>query len=322
MLRNVWVGLGLLVLPGVVVTALVTGLVAHLVFDLSFTAALLLGAVLAPTDPAILIPLFIRSKLRPKVAQTVVAESAFNDPTGAALALALAGVVLSGDASVAEPVAEFAVDLGISTVIGVVAGVGLAAVISSRRAGVWRESSALAVLTVVTISYFSLDSAGGSGYLGAFLAGLIVGNMEHLGLAMHTVHEREMRIFSAGTADLVTLFVFVVLGANIPFDDLGEYLLPALAVLAALLLVARPLVVVACTLSDRRARWTPQEILFLCWTRETGVVPAALVGVLAGLGVPDVEIYASVVALAVVLTLLLQALPASRLAGRLGLLES
>jgi cell volume regulation protein A len=321
-LRRVWVGLGLLVLPGVVATALVTGLVAHLVFDLSFTAALLLGAVLAPTDPAILIPLFIRSRLRPKVAQTIVAESAFNDPTGAALALALAGVVLSGDASVAEPVMEFAVDLGISTVIGVVAGVALAAVISSHRAGVWRESSALAVLTVVTISYFSLDTAGGSGYLGAFMAGLIVGNMEHLGLAMHTVHEQEMRIFSAGSADLVTLFVFVVLGANIPFDDIGEFLLPALAVLAALLLVARPLVVVACTLPDRRARWTPQEILFLCWTRETGVVPAALVGVLAGLGVPNVEIYASVVALAVVLTLLLQALPASRLAGRLGLLET
>jgi potassium/hydrogen antiporter len=207
-------------------------------------------------------------------------------------------------------------------VIGAVAGVVLAAVISSRGAGVWRESSPLAVLMVVTISYFSLDSAGGSGYLGAFLAGLIVGNIEHLGLAMHTVHEREMRVFSAGSADLVTLFVFVVLGANIPFDDVGEHLLPALAVLAALLLLARPLVVIACTLPDRQARWTPQEILFLCWTRETGVVPAALVGVLAGLGVPDIEIYASVVALAVVVTLLLQALPARRLAGRLGLLEA
>lgn len=320
-LQKVWVGLGLLVLPGVVVTALVTGLVAYLVFDLSFTAAVLLGAVLAPTDPAILIPLFIRSRLRPKLAQTIVAESAFNDPTGAALALTLAGVVISGDASVTEPVVEFAVDLGISTVIGLIAGVGLAAAISSRRAGVWRESSALAVLTVVTISYFSLDSAGGSGYLGAFLAGLIVGNMEHLGLAMHSEHEQEMRIFSAGAADLVTLFVFVVLGANIPIGDLGEHLLPAVAVLAALLLVARPLVVVACTLPDRRGRWTPQEILFLCWTRETGVVPAALVGVLAGLGVPDMEIYASVVALAVVFTLVLQALPARRLAGRLGLLD-
>jgi cell volume regulation protein A len=320
-LRKVWMGLGLLVLPGVVATALLVGLMAYLVFDLSFAEAVLLGAVLAPTDPAILIPLFIGSRLRPKVAQTVVAESAFNDPTGAALALALAGVVVSGEASVAGPVAEFAIDLGVSTVIGLIAGVGLSAVISSHRAGIWRESSALAVLTVVTISFFSLDSSGGSGYLGAFLAGLIVGNMEHLGLSMNHEHEQEMKVFASGAADLVTLFVFVVLGANIPFGDLGEYLLPGLGVLAVLLLVARPLVVLACTLPDRPARWTPQEILFLCWTRETGVVPAALVGVLAGLGVPNIELYASVVALAIVLTLLVQALPAPRLAARLGLLD-
>ena len=320
-LRRVWVGLGMLVVPGVLLTALVTGVVAHLAFDLSWTAALLMGAVLSPTDPAILIPLFVRSRLRPKVAQTVVAESAFNDPTGAVLALALAGVLLSGDASLAAPAEEFVVDLAISTVLGIVAGVMLAATISSHRAGIWRESSAAAVLAVVTIGYFSLDSAGGSGYLGAFLAGLIVGNMERLGLAMHSEHERELRQFAYSTADLITLFVFVVLGANIPFGTLGEYFLPALAVLAALLLVARPLTVLACTLPDRRAGWTRPEVAFLCWTRETGVVPAALVGVLAGLGVPDVEVYASVVALAIVLTLLLQALPAVWLAGRLGLLD-
>jgi len=320
-LRPVWVGLGMLVIPGVILTTAIVGVTAHVAFDLSWTAALLMGAVLAPTDPAILIPLFVRSRLRPKVAQTVVAESAFNDPTGAVLALALAGVLLSADASLATPAREFVVDLGISTVIGVVAGVLLAATISSRRAGIWRESSAAAVLAVVTIGYFSLDSAGGSGYLGAFLAGLIVGNMERLGLAMHSSHERELRQFAFSIADLVTLFVFVVLGANIPFDTLGEYFLPALAVLATLLLIARPLTVLACTLPDRRAGWTRPEAVFLCWTRETGVVPAALVGVLAGLGVPDIDAYASVVALAIVMTLILQALPATWLAGRLGLLD-
>ena len=320
-LQRVWVGLGMLVIPGVVLTAAIVGVIAHLAFDLSWTAALLMGAVLAPTDPAILIPLFVRSRLRPKVAQTVVAESAFNDPTGAVLALALAGVLLSGDSSIAAPAREFVVDLGISTVLGIIAGVLLAATISSRRAGIWRESSAAAVLAVVTIGYFSLDSAGGSGYLGAFLAGLIVGNMERLGLAMHSEHERDLRQFAFSTADLITLFVFVILGANIPFDTLGEYFLPALAVLAALLFVARPLTVLACTLPDRRGGWTRPEVAFLCWTRETGVVPAALVGVLAGLGVPDVEVYAAVVALAIVMTLVLQALPAAWLAGRLGLLD-
>lgn len=320
-LQRVWIGLGMLVIPGVIITALITGFVAHFAFDLSWTGAMLMGAILSPTDPAILIPLFIRSRLRPKVAQTVVAESAFNDPTGAVLALALAGVLVSGEGSIATPARDFVTNLGISTVIGIVAGVLLAATISSRRAGIWRESSAAAVLAVVTIGYFSLDSAGGSGYLGAFLAGLIVGNMERLGLAMHSKHERELRQFAFSVADLVTLFVFVVLGANIPFDALGHYLLPAFGVLAALLLIARPITVLACTLPDRRSKWKRPEIAFMCWTRETGVVPAALVGVLAGLGVPNIDAYASVVALAIVMTLVLQALPAPWLAGRLGLLD-
>jgi cell volume regulation protein A len=321
LLRKVWVGLGLLVVPGVILTTAVVGAAAHLAFDLPWSAALLVGAVLSPTDPAILIPLFIRSRLRPKVAQTVIAESAFNDVIGAVLALTLAGIVLTGESSVAEPVTEFVIDLGISTVLGVVGGVLLAAAISSHRAGVWRESSAIAVLAVVTISYFSLDSAGGSGYLGAFIAGLIVGNMETLGLAMHDPHEVEMRQFAFNLADFVTLIVFVVLGANIPWDAVGENLLPALGVLAVLLLVARPLAVLACVLPDRGGRWERNEIAFLCWTRETGVIPAALVGVLAGLGVPHIEILASVVALAIILTLIVQALPAPWLAGRLGLLD-
>jgi potassium/hydrogen antiporter len=321
-LRQVAITLGLLAVPGMLITAAVVGVVAHFAFDLPWDVALLVGAVLAPTDPAILIPLFIRSRLRPKVAQTVIAESAFNDPTGAALALTLAGVVLTGSDSLAAPAGEFLVDLGISTVIGIVAGVVLAAAISSDRSGIWRESAAIAVLTVVTISFFSLDTAGGSGYLGAFLAGLIVGNMEHLGLGeANQPHVQDVRHFAFNLADIVTLIVFMVLGANIPFDELGDNLLPALAVLAALMLVARPLTVFACTMPDRGARWTRQELAFLCWTRETGVVPAALVGVLAGLGVPNGDVFASVVALAIVLTLLLQALPASWLAGRLGLLE-
>jgi len=321
-LRKVWLSLAMLAVPGVVLTALVVGVTAHFAFDLPWDLAFLVGAVLSPTDPAILIPLFVRSRLKPKVAQTVIAESAFNDPTGAALALTFAGVVLTGDNSVTGPAGEFLVDLGISTVIGIVAGVVLAAAISSDRSGIWRESSAIAVLTVVTISFFSLDTAGGSGYLGAFLAGLIVGNMEHLGLGeADQPHIQDMRHFAFNLADIVTLIVFMVLGANIPFGELGDNMLPALAVLATLMLVARPLVVLLCAMPDRGARWSRAELAFLCWTRETGVVPAALVGVLAGLGVPEADVFASVVALAIVLTLLLQALPARWLAGRLGLLE-
>jgi potassium/hydrogen antiporter len=320
-LRKVWVSLGLLAVVGVIITAVITGAAAALVFGLPFEQGLLIGAVLSPTDPAILIPLFVGSRLRPKVAQTVVAESAFNDPTGAVLALAVAGALLSGQNSLTGPAGDFVGQLALSTAGGVVAGVVLSAAISSHRTGIWRESSAIAVLAVVAMSYVSLDFAGGSGYLGAFLAGLIVGNMRMLGLSMHDEHKRDLVITSRSLSDIVTIFVFVLVGANLPFAKLGEEIAPALAVVAVLLLVARPVTVAICMLPDRRSRWSRAELAFVCWTRETGVVPAALVGVLAALAVPNGDLLASVVALAILVTLVVQAVPAPWLARRLGLLE-
>ena len=320
-LRKVWVSLGLLSVLGVIVTAVITGAAAALVFGLPFEQGLLIGAVLSPTDPAILIPLFIGSRLRAKVAQTVVAESAFNDPTGAVLALAIAGALVSGENSLTGPAGDFVGQLALSTAGGVLAGIVLSAAISSRRTGIWRESAAIAVLAVVAMSYVSLDFAGGSGYLGAFLAGLIVGNMKMLGLSMHDEHNRDLLITTRSLADIVTIFVFVLVGVNLPFHALGAEILPALAVVAVLLLVARPITVAICCLPDRRSRWSRAELAFVCWTRETGVVPAALVGVLAALAVPNGDLLASVVALAIIVTLAVQAIPAPWLARRLGLLE-
>ena len=98
-LRPVALGLGLLAIPGVVITAVVTGAVAAVAFDLPLEAGLLIGAVLAPTDPAILIPLFERLRVRAKVTQTIIAESALNDVTGAVLTLALASFVIEGEGS-------------------------------------------------------------------------------------------------------------------------------------------------------------------------------------------------------------------------------
>jgi cell volume regulation protein A len=320
-LERVAVGLTLLVIPGVIITALVTGAAAAAFFGVPLTTGLLIGAALAPTDPAILVPLFDRIRLRPKIAQTVIAESALNDPTGAVLALAFAGVVASGSASFTEPMVDFVVDLGISTALGCVYGIVLSAAVSSRRAGIWRESAAIAVMAVITGSFFSIDSAGGSGYLGAFLAGLIVGNMEFLRLGMHSEHERDMRILVANIADVMVMFVFLTLGANLPWRSIGDHLLPTVGVLLVLLFVARPLAVLACLLPDRRGRWTKQELIFLAWTRETGVVAAAIAGIIVAMGIEHSDLVVTTVAVAVVVTLAVQATTKGWLARRLELLE-
>jgi cell volume regulation protein A len=321
-LRPVVLGLGLLAIPGVLITAFVTGAVAAAAFGIPLEAGFLIGAVLAPTDPAILVPLFEHLRIRPKVVQTIIAESALNDVTGAVLALALASFVIEGEGSLTSPFGDFLVDLGVSTALGAALGVVLAVTISTRRLGIWRESPVIAVFLVVVAGYFAIDYAGGSGYLGAFLAGLIVANMDQLGLGMHSTRELEMRLFTSASADIVVVFVFITLGANLPFDTIADEALPALVTLAVLIFLARPLTVLACLLPDRLGRWQRTELVFLSWTRETGVVPAALVGILVADGFEEGPELATVVALAIVVTLLLQSTTKAWLARRLELDEA
>jgi potassium/hydrogen antiporter len=314
-------GLGMLVLPGIVVTAVVVALVAMPVFSISFSVALMIGAVLAATDPAILIPLLERLHLRPKVSQTVIAESAFNDPTSTVLALTVAGVVEAGGVGFTEPLGDFSASLALGALFGIGGGVLLAAMLSTRAVGVWRESPAIVVLAIVLLTYFTTDELGGSAYLAAFVMGLIVGNMELLGLDRHEEHAAALDRYIAQTAEIAVLAIFVTLGINLPFDSLYDHLWGGLLVMLAFVFVARPITVALCLLPDRRGAWTRQELVFLSWCRETGVVPAAVAGLLLARGVEGADLAAALVALAIVTTLLLQATTAGAAARRLGLVE-
>jgi len=113
------VGLSLLVLPGVFLTAFIVVLVVAPVFGVSLLVALMVGAVLAATDPAILIPLFDEIRLTPKVAQTVVAESGFNDTVGTVLTLAVAGAVASGQVTLSVARLRVRANLLLGTLTGV-----------------------------------------------------------------------------------------------------------------------------------------------------------------------------------------------------------
>lgn len=94
-----------------------------------------------------------------------------------------------------------------------------------------------------------------------------------------------------------------------------------IVVVTILMLVARPLTVFLCALPDRRARWSFDEMLFMCWTRETGVIPAALAGLLLGMKAPGAQIIASVTFIAILMTILIQAPTTKWLASKLELLE-
>ncbi len=317
------VGLGMLVLPGVLITTGIVAAAVALVFGVPFPVALMIGAVLAATDPAILIPLFERINLRPKVSHTVIAESGFNDPVGTVLTLALASAVQSGKFTLSGPAITFAAEMALGVVIGAVAGILVAfAIASTARSGIWDEAPGVVIFAVVALGYSSAQFVGGSGYLAAFVMGLIVGNMEEFRLINHDKNAELLDSFAGQISEIATLLVFVTLGMNLPFDALGKYFFGGLLVMAVFIFVARPLTVLACLLPDRRARWTRSEIAFLSWCRYTGVIPAAVASLLLARHIQGAELAVSLVAFAVCATLLLQATTAGFVAKRLGLIEA
>jgi potassium/hydrogen antiporter len=125
----------------------------------------------------------------------------------------------------------------------------------------------------------------------------------------------------AATSFIMRLFIFFLLGAQIDFGLIGRYFVGGIIVIAILILFARPLTVL-CALPDRGAKWTFEEMLFMCWTRETGVTPAALAGLMLGMKAPSARMIASVTFIAVLMTILIQAPTKKWLADRLTLLEN
>jgi potassium/hydrogen antiporter len=122
------------------------------------------------------------------------------------------------------------------------------------------------------------------------------------------------------TALIARMFIFLLLGSQVDFTLMNKYLAGGALLITIFMLVARPAAVFICAWPDRRAKWTMGELLFMCWTRETGVIPAALAGLLLGMNAPGAEAIAAVTFLAIMMTILIQATTTKWLARRLGLL--
>jgi potassium/hydrogen antiporter len=122
------------------------------------------------------------------------------------------------------------------------------------------------------------------------------------------------------TALIMRMLIFILLGTQVNFGLMNQYLLSGVAVVVVFMLVARPATVFLCALPDRRAKWSLREMLFMCWTRETGVIPGALAGMLVGIKAPGAQIIASVTFIAILMTILIQATTTKWLAKKLGLL--
>jgi potassium/hydrogen antiporter len=156
--------------------------------------------------------------------------------------------------------------------------------------------------------------------MAVFVFGIMLGNQESLGFKLTQLEGDELEGFVMTTALIMRMFIFILLGAQVDFGLMNQYLLSGAAVVVVFMLVARPVTVFLCALPDRRAKWSFKEMLFMCWTRETGVIPGALAGMLVGMKAPGAQIIASVTFIAILMTILIQATTTKWLAKKLGLL--
>lgn len=323
-LSKVWISLLLIVTLGVLVTAFVTGIAAHWIIGIPITIGLLLGAAMSATDPATLIPVFKQVHVRDKVAQFVVSESALNDPMGTIITFVMLALVLGGVGSghihVGKDVLDLLTQAGIGVGIGVVLGYLGSLFVAHERYGFLMEYLPLVTLIAVIGGYLGATGLHASGFMAAFIAGLVMGNMGYFGLKMQSDDESRFEDFVGTTSLISRMFIFILLGSQVKLELIREYWWQGLIVVAVLIFIARPLTVLVSTLPDRRARWSWRELIFIAWTRETGVIPGALASILVGARAPHADVLAAVIFMGILITIVLQATTAKWLAGRLGLL--
>lgn len=318
-LRKVWITISLLSVPGVLITVGVVGVAVHYLFGLGWILSLLVGAVIASTDPASIIPVFRQVKIRDKVRETVESESAFNDATGSIITFTLLAVILGQGSLEAGPmIFDFLKTAVGGIIVGVVVAIPFSYLTGHHRFAVLREYTTIAMIVVALAAYLIGDLLHVSGFMATFVAGLIWGNEKTFGLSMHEKRQ-EMDHFADNITVLMRMLIFILLGSQVNFHVLLEYFWPSLAVVLVLMFIARPLTVIACALPDRRAKWTWREMAFMVWVRETGVIPAALSGMIVASGVEHADIIASVTFMAIMLTILVQASTTAWVARKLGL---
>jgi cell volume regulation protein A len=323
-LSRVWISLAIIVTFGVLVTAFVIGFTAHWILGIPVTVGLVLGAAMASTDPATLVPVFKHVHVRDMVSQFVVSESALNDPMGVIITLAFLGLVVGGSSGAHITIGRDVSDLVFQACIGIVAGVVLGYLasffVAHQRYGFLMEYLPLITLIAVVGGYLAAVGLHASGFMTAFIAGVVMGNMDYFGLRLPRGDRARFDDFVGTTSMISRMFIFIVLGSQVKLELIAHYWWQGLVVVFVFMFVARPLTVLLSTVPDRRARWSWRELSFVAWTRETGVIPGALASILVATHAPHADVLAAIIFMAILITIIVQATTAKWVAGRLGLL--
>ncbi len=280
---------------GVAITAAVLALFIHFVGRRDLVSSLLVGSIISSTDAAAVLLLTRQNPIRDRVATTLEVESASNDPMAILLTIAFIDV-LAGEARTAWLfLAHLAWQLG----GGILAGFLLshaARFLFDRLESDRRGYYDVLMVGLVLLTYGLATIARANGIIAVFFMGYWLGNTSFAG-------KRGVGNFLDGIATSANLALFLLLGLLAFPRSFGTVWKEGLALAAVLIVVARPLAVLLCTLPFRYS-WA--ERVFIAWGGVKGAVPIVLATYPAVYGLDSGGAVFPLIFFAVLLTCLLQ----------------
>ena len=196
-------------LAGTFATARAAALFGHWVLGLDWTVAGLLGAAVAPTDPAVMFSV-LGGREMGRAGTILEGESGANDPVGIALMIGMVELATHPTATFWIVVREFCIQMAVGLAVGVLGGLALRELM--RRLSM--PSSGLFTLLTLAgagIVYGIAAVGNGSGFLAVFVAGLVLGDVR-------APFRAEIRNFQDTLSSLAEIVVFVALGLTVPLS--------------------------------------------------------------------------------------------------------
>jgi cell volume regulation protein A len=309
-----WIKVRRIVLPGillstvgVLVSSLIVGYFAFLVFEVRLIEGILLGAIISSTDAAAVFSV-LRSKsigFKHRVRELIEFESGTNDPMAIFLTIGLIQYMTTPEMSWVSFGMLFVMQMSIGLIAGILLGKLITWVINHANLGYDGLYPVLA-LSFVPLIYSATDLLGGSGFLAVYLAGLIMGNSTF-------VHQRSLMNFFDGVGWLMQISMFLTLGLLVFPSEIITVASSGLLIAAVLILLGRP---VSVFLGTAFTGFPTKAKLMVSWVGLRGAVPIILATFPLVAGLEQAELFFSVVFFIVVTSVLVQA-PTIPLVARL-----
>lgn len=261
-----------LVTIGPIVTGVLAAIAARAIMPWDWRLSVLFGTLVIVTGPTVVTPLVRRMRLSSHMMWILIAEGIFIDAVGATIAVvALEVAIAPSRGEAAAGVLSIFFRFGIGAVVGMGGGLLLVALLRVRRLVPHGLENVLVFATAVACFHVSNSLVSESGIVAVIVAGLIVGNFD---VRPHA----KVAEFNEQLTALLVATLFVLLAADVRLADVVALGWPGIAVVAVLMLIVRPVNVLAST-ANTELTW--REKLYLSWVAPRGIVAAAVASLFA-----------------------------------------